>query len=171
MIKSRLIELVETGSLIAPCFSKYSPQGSAGVINLPDNKVFSKAVGGSRVSGKGCQRGHRQEAENHKATCVVSRQSFSGPPGGRCPADAGLPCSFQHPCNPGFCEMEGGIGFLEPWGLLFIFLLLLLDLLRPHPENLDKGFTQLSKSVELSTLYLLTLTLDIIETENMGNFS
>lgn len=75
MIKSRLIELVETGSLIAPCFSKYSPQGSAGVINLPDNKVFSKAVGGSRVSGKGCQRGHRQEAENHKATCVVSRQS------------------------------------------------------------------------------------------------
>lgn len=67
--------------------------------------------------------------------------------------------------------MEGGIGFLEPWGLLFIFLLLLLDLLRPHPENLDKGFTQLSKSVELSTLHLLTLTLDIIETENMGNFS
>lgn len=75
MIKSRLIELVETGSLIAPCFSKYSPQGSAGVINLPDNKVFSKAMGGSRVSGKGCQRGHRQEAENHKATCVVSRQT------------------------------------------------------------------------------------------------
>lgn len=101
------------------------------------------------------------------AACVVMGSSSQLPrEEGRCPADVGLSCAFLCPCSQGFSESGGGVEFLERGSSS--------SYTDSHSEilgNLDKGLLSSSKSVELSVLHLLTLTLDVLETETNTRIS